>query len=392
MIMKRNYFVKHEQINNSTDKGGQAMIIMDIKIDNFYSFKNFHMNMSYPKKIVDSSIAYEYLEERPNFRYKKVNILMGGNATGKTSLGKMLMLFANYCEDEKCDRFFEIINDNSKPAHLVVDFVTNQNTLYRFELCIASKPTEKGKEREVIENIFSTDIGTRDNYELCAGRIDELLCDVVLSIKEIETEGWHFSYPADARKNKYYYSIENNPKYLIVLEQILKTLDPSVEEVIKVKEIENTYAIKINNCSILIQDGKILDAQMLSSGTKAGLDISYIIASLVCNRHALYYCDELFSYVNSDIEKACLSIMIEKLSGRKQLFFTTHNTDILDMQLPKHSFTFLKKDIYDETTSIKCVNAATFLKRNTDSLKHAVENDLFATSPDLDELYKILDL
>ena len=57
------------------------------------------MNMSYPKKIVDSTIEEEFLEERPNFRYKKVNIIMGGNATGKTSLGRLLMLFTNYLND-----------------------------------------------------------------------------------------------------------------------------------------------------------------------------------------------------------------------------------------------------------------------------------------------------
>lgn len=47
------------------------MIIMDIKVDNMYAFQNFHMNMSYPKKIVDSTIENEYLVDRPNFRYKK---------------------------------------------------------------------------------------------------------------------------------------------------------------------------------------------------------------------------------------------------------------------------------------------------------------------------------
>ena len=45
--MKRDYFVKSEQIY----KGGRAMIIMDIKVDNIYAFKDFHINMSYPKKI-----------------------------------------------------------------------------------------------------------------------------------------------------------------------------------------------------------------------------------------------------------------------------------------------------------------------------------------------------
>ena len=46
--MKRDYFVKSEQIY----KGGRAMIIMDIKVDNIYAFKDFHINMSYPKKIL----------------------------------------------------------------------------------------------------------------------------------------------------------------------------------------------------------------------------------------------------------------------------------------------------------------------------------------------------
>ena len=32
----------------------RKMIVMDIRADNLYAFKNFHMNMSYPKKIVNS--------------------------------------------------------------------------------------------------------------------------------------------------------------------------------------------------------------------------------------------------------------------------------------------------------------------------------------------------
>ena len=41
--MEEYYFVKDEQINK---RGGRAMIIMDLKVDNLYAFKNFHMNMS----------------------------------------------------------------------------------------------------------------------------------------------------------------------------------------------------------------------------------------------------------------------------------------------------------------------------------------------------------
>lgn len=367
------------------------MIIMDIKIDNLYAFRKFHMNMSYPKKIVNSTIEQEYLVDRPNFRYKKVNIIMGGNATGKTSLGRILMLFVNYFKDGSYERFVNIIDDREQMASLKIDFVTTENLLYRFEMVITPKQQDEYTEKDVNITIYCTDIDKKDNYENCAKKLDENECSTV-SYEEINTLGWHFSYPQDAYKNKTYITIENDERYLYILEHILKTLDPYIRNVIKVEEVENTYIVKWDNCSAIIKDGKIADGEALSSGTKAGLDISYIIASLICDKHDLYYCDELFSYVNSDVEKACLSIIIDKLIDRKQLFFTTHNSDVLDMQLPKHSFTFLKKDVDDSNMPIKCICAEQYLKRNTDSLKHAVENDLFCTVPELHRLYEIVDL
>ena len=49
-------------------RGDKTMIVMDLKIDNFFAFKNFHMNMSYPKKILNSNIDGEFLKDRENFR------------------------------------------------------------------------------------------------------------------------------------------------------------------------------------------------------------------------------------------------------------------------------------------------------------------------------------
>lgn len=369
----------------------KQMIIMDIKVDNLYAFQNFHMNMSYPKRIVNSTVAGEYLDGYPNFRYKKVNIIMGGNATGKTSLGKLLMRFVNFFKDGNYYRFFKIIGDKKRAAVLTIEFVAGENEFIRFDMRINPRGNGDYREEDVSTCICATRINKKDNYEMCAKRLEGMDCYKVAYF-DIDTGGWHFAYPDDAYINKTYLSIEDDENYLYILEQTLKTLDPAIQEVIKVKELDNTYAVKLNNRSVIIKEGKITDIDMLSSGTKAGLDISYIIASLLCDKHDLYYCDELFSFVNSDVEKACLSIIIDNLTERKQLFFTTHNTDILDMQLPKHAFTFLKKDTDDIDMPIKCVNAADYLKRNTDSLKHAVENDLFNTVPDLDRLYEIAQL
>lgn len=48
--------------------------------------------------------------------------------------------------------------------------------------------------------------------------------------------------------------------------------------------------------------------------------------------------------------------------------------------------------IQDEEMPIKCVDASDFLKRNTDSLKNAVENDLFSVAPNLELIYEIEDI
>ena len=59
-------------------------------------------------------------------------------------------------------------------------------------------------------------------------------------------------------------------------------------------------------------------------------------------------------------------------------YFLLH---IIHIPLQKNSYIFLKKDIHNEEEPIKCVYASDYLKRNTDSIRRAIDNDLFATSP-----------
>lgn len=65
-----------------------------------------------------------------------------------------------------------------------------------------------------------------------------------------------------------------------------------------------------------------------------------------------------------------------------QLFYTTHNLDILDLPFCKLSFNFLKKD----DCGISIVNVVTYLKMNTDLLRNAVDYDIFSVAPRLDEI------
>ena len=74
------------------------MAILNIKLDNVLSFYDFNVNFSFPNKLKTSIIENENLEYVPSFRYKKLNIFVGSNASGKTSLIKCIwtiLLFLN---------------------------------------------------------------------------------------------------------------------------------------------------------------------------------------------------------------------------------------------------------------------------------------------------------
>lgn len=371
------------------------MIVMDIKIDNFYAFRNFHMNMSFPKKIVGSYIEQEFLEGRPNFRYKKVNILMGANATGKTTFGHMLMRIFNFMDKKQLEKITGAICDQTKRAAFSMDFVIDDYILYRIVTQIAPKTDVKYRISDVDVSLKKTTINTKDNYESCSKRLDEVeykkSSNFIEELEKIEGLSWRFEYPSD-KPEVYNAPTSNVERYVRILENTLKALDPSIRKVEKIDGVSNAFVVRMQNQDIIIQDGKVIDTQVLSSGTKSGIAIADFIASIINGDNGFYYCDEKFSFIQSDVEKAFLSVMIECLKNNDQLFFTTHNTDILDLPLPKHSFCFLKKDCSDTDQPIKCVSASQYLKRNTDSLRNAVDNDLFSAAPNVDMIYDLVNL
>ena len=63
--------------------------------------------------------------------------------------------------------------------------------------------------------------------------------------------------------------------------------------------------------------------------------------------------------------------MLDRIGDDEQLIFTTHNTDMLDLNLPKHSYVFLRKHLQEGVYQVSAVSASDVLKRNTDSLRCA---------------------
>lgn len=76
------------------------MIVQYLKLNNIYGLQDFEINFTYPKKVLNSILEGEHLEGRERFRYKKAVVLMGANATGKTSLGRALLRIFSFIDEE----------------------------------------------------------------------------------------------------------------------------------------------------------------------------------------------------------------------------------------------------------------------------------------------------
>lgn len=369
------------------------MIIMDLKLDNLKAFHHFHMNMAYPKKVVNSSIPEEHLSHHPNFRYKKLNIILGANATGKTSIGILLRDIFGFISKKSYGQLVSNIADRRSPAMFQIDFIPDGTyELYRLKTVFEASENGYFTNEMIHASVGSVTIHTDDNYERCASRLEKLPSQNLLwnvALEKIPAFAWYLTRPDSAA----FVNLQNkaNKNYLKIFDTTLKAIDPSIVKVEAIPGTDASYLIKLKNTDILIQQGEILKPELLSSGTRAGIDIADMMAWVINQWSAFFYCDEKFSYMYTDIEKAFLAVMVEKLPSDGQIFFTTYNLDILDMPYPKHSFTFLKKDVNQPDKPISCIYASDFLKRNTDSLRNAVENDLFSAAPSVDKVYELAD-
>lgn len=358
------------------------MIIMDVKLNNIYGFDDFEINFTYPRKLSVSVIGSEALEGRERFRYKKAVLLMGTNATGKTSLGKALLkIFSSIKEANEA--ILRDLDSGEHPSEFQVDFVNEGYTLHRFA------GTVEGENVSI--RYFSARIGEMDSYEMVVEKLVDRTEKIDGSFKALKKAvgllEFRFAYPeieaslrvADVKKSA----------LLKTLRAVIGTLDPTLTDISIARDLKDSFVIRRREKEIIIQEGKLLNRELLSSGTAEGIDVAVFLASMLSNKNCFYYCDEHFSYIQSDIEKRIFGLMVERLGNNEQLIFTTHNTDMLNLNLPKHTFAFMKKEVDEGEYKVSVTFASDYLKRNTDSVKCAMENDVFGSLPNdslLDDL------
>ena len=373
------------------------MVILNLELDNFLVFNQFKLNFSYPKKLVNSTIPEEHLAGRPNFRYKKLVVLMGANATGKTALSRILRSILNFISRREYSLITGLIEDPMKDASCLIDFAFSDFMLYRVEVKFKGRKDRQAEYRseDIDVVVRSEQILKNDSYERCLERL--IVKEIpqaesyIQELEKIPYLTWKFEDPFDASGKQRALEPVAPGFYTRILNKTLHALDPRILGVDRIPDTDNTFIIKYDNHFVLIKDGIVMEPEKLSSGTAEGIGVADLITAMKLRAMDFFFCDEKFSHIHSVSEKAFLSLLIELIGPNQQLIITTHNSDILDMDLPLHSFAFLRRNVSDEK-QISCVFASDYLKKNTVSLKNEVENDLFSASPDTDMIFGISDL
>ena len=371
------------------------MVILNLKMDNVLAFNDFEINFSYPVKLRKTLIPDENLNGKPSFRYKKLNVFVGANATGKTSLIKCIWTILLFLNKREQNIIESIINHNGKPAFIELDYADeneNKSKLNKVIIKYENDELKMGYNYLVIRD--------GDSYESRAKDFDGMTISLLNTnecFQNMDTySGWNVVLPAtekgfDVVKFADIKNESEEKEYFSILNQVLKTLDPSIINVSKSLDAPNAIVIKHENANIIIvQAGyPISSINYLSSGTKYGINLANILFSIKYHKNGIYLIDEQFSYVNSDIEASILSTMVSMLGPNEQIFFTTHNSNILDLGFPFHSFNFMKKVSDGEKQRIEVSCATEVENRNNVSPKTIIDNDMLGTAPNVNKIFEI---
>jgi energy-coupling factor transporter ATP-binding protein EcfA2 len=372
-------------------------------------FKEFELDLTYKKKISHYVARNDFIEGNDNIHVKKNLIFMGGNASGKTTLGKMLCAIYNYIRGKNTLSLLNSLYDKESSARFDIEFVV-QNSAFAFQSTFNS-------EGLVCEKVYRVEINKNYNIDKLrkALYLEENLISYYSNTSNIRL-GFqsYFSINNDKDTAEYFKNIVNHMHYnfsfsefandnyftsteennLVLLKELLQNIDPSIEKIIphlgmpKYNDIEElkTYSIYFKNGDkIEVEDGDIsnLKTNRISHGTAEAIYFSALLASLERYKNGTLFVDEKLSHVHSELEIYLISKIIKREKINIQFFYTTHNTDCLDMDIPINCLAFLKRNEYGFN---EIVYPEKIFNKNDRKLRNYVQNDFFDTLP---KLYKI---
>lgn len=390
------------------------MILTSIKCNNMYMFKNFAVDFTYRRKSSHFLSANDTLFEGSHIYVRKNIILMGGNASGKTTFGKLLCFIANYIFNGRADgEYFSLENiayDKNEVSEFTAEFVIDR-TMYCLEVAFRRNVLL----REVIKKCSlykSYSIQTaREN--LTNGKV---ISQYVKEENDVRSNNMllsHFFLLDDSDKQERDF-IKNNVMYLFRLSKlgsvssfksgdidveqlsnILPKIDNSVEKIqtMYVNHVKTaSYQISFRNGETMtVPDGNLLACKdRLSHGTYEAIDFINMLDCMVKAKDMTIYIDEKLAHMHSELESYLIRKAMLVKSRNTQLFITTHNTDVFLLNVPMNVFLFFRRnrDGYNE-----CIYPTDKINKNDRNLLQYYRNDYFGVLPDysaLDEYFETM--
>ena len=382
------------------------MIILRIACDNLYMFKNFDLDFTYNRSI-EHYLAYnDTLFSGSHIKVRKNFIVMGANSTGKTTFGKLLCLIVNYVCGRNLDESIFRLNDmrynKDKDAYFEVEFVLDK-TAYLLKAVfnkyglkheeLSQKKIYKSYNISILRQRLynSTPISVYDanvekvnvgfsSFAFFANRVSEVR-------KLSDKIGYIFRFSEFASNSvNYRQNID-----IDFIAKLLPKIDTSVKQVTRVYSEtgtpdSNSYKIVFKNGeTLLIANGDLLGCpKRLSHGTFEAINFITILNAIRSKGKRIIYIDEQLAHLHPELEAYFAYKSFIMKSPDMQVFFTTHNTELFELNLPMNSFIFFRRNEHGENEAIF---PSDVLNKNDRSLRSYYENDRFGTLPD----YTVMD-
>ena len=386
------------------------MVILRVACDNLYMFRNFELDLTYERKLIHPLAKDDVLFEGSRIKVRKNLIVMGANASGKTTFGKLLCMILNFIRGRSLDdEYFNLPKvqyDKARDATFEIEFAVG-GTAYLLEAAFHNFNLQR-------EAVYKQKIFPSYNIQKLR---DKLKSSEPVEIFDADDKNMNLGFKSYAfsvakpnkfdesvRKPSFWFMfsepISNSKIYtskvdVEFLDKLIPQIDNSVRSVKRLQvegngEATNSYQISFNNDEKLtVVNGDLNTCgHRLSHGTFETIDFVSSLGALMHGRASIFYIDEQLSHMHPELESYLARQAFYQKPKDAQLFFTTHDTELFDLNVPSTAYILFRRNS-DGFNEAICVSDR--FNKNDRSLRNYYENDYFGVIPDygvLDELFE----
>ncbi len=330
------------------------------------------------------------------FYLNNANAIIGINASGKTSVLKVILLALDILNNEPINhcKTKDILGD-SKDATLVISFLSDVDELCQLETHIEAIKTETGNHYR----ISSESLKTRP---LKNARSKADLFDFT-GIEPLTTRSDNEVFLADDISVIIAYNKKNNQKICIrsllsmtnvnvlpftdnISLDIIQFLDPTVDYLRFDESDKKTVHLKFKGKDeIVLSDSRELGLY-LSSGTIKGI-VAFTYGIQVIRNGGYLIVDELENHFNKEITATLIRFFLDSKTNPKggSLVFSTHYSEIID-EFSRNDCIFVTRN----TDGITMMSMNQSLKRNDIKKSDAYQSDMLrGTAPSYDAYLRL---